>query len=165
MPADAHRPSIRLPVAELREVAHELAAQRERWEPHVAHDPVRRTFCELARDERLNAWLICWMEGHDTGFHDHDGSGGAVTVLSGRLMEERLRMWSAPTRRPVEAGEGFDFGPADIHRVHHAGGAPAVSLHVYSPPLAAMGAYVVAPEGTLQRHTVPEGEELRPVAA
>jgi hypothetical protein len=56
------------------------------------------------------------------------------------------------------------FGAADIHRVLHAGGGPAIRLHAYSPPLA-RGAYEVRPDGVLVRHSVAADEELRPVAA
>ena len=51
----------------------------------------------------------------------------------------------------VRAGESFSFEPQDIHRVTHVDGAPAVTIHVYSPPLHAMGAYEVTEEGRLRR--------------
>ena len=53
--------------------------------------------------------------------------------------------------------------PSDIHRVLHAGGGPAVTIHAYSPPLWRMGAYEVAPGGELRRHSVSYAEELRPL--
>jgi hypothetical protein len=43
--------------------------------------------------------------------------------------------------------------------------APAVSIHAYSPPLWRMGAYAVAPDGTLRRESISYAEELRPVDA
>jgi hypothetical protein len=49
--------------------------------------------------------------------------------------------------------------------VRHAGSDPAVTLHVYSPPLLSMGAYVVGENGRLQRQTIPASEELRPMGA
>jgi predicted metal-dependent enzyme (double-stranded beta helix superfamily) len=59
-------------------------------------------------------------------------------------------------------GESFHFSPADIHRVRHAGSGPAVTLHVYSPPLLRMGAYEVGDDGVLARHTMSYEQELRP---
>ena len=41
---------------------------------------------------------------------------------------------------PIYSGS-FHFCPADIHRISHAGTEPAVTLHVYSPPLLRMGTY------------------------
>ena len=51
---------------------------------------------------------------HDTGFHDHDISAGAVAVVSGAVREERLRMDGPPQDRTFVAGGSFHFSPADI---------------------------------------------------
>ena len=110
-------------------------------------------------------WLIHWEEGHDTGFHDHDRSGGHVMVVSGAVREDRLVVGGPPSTRVVHAGESFSFEPADIHRVTHVEGEPAVTIHVYSPPLQRMGAYIVESDGTLRRESLPSDEELRPLAA
>ncbi len=103
------------------------------------------------------------MEDHDTGFHDHDVSAGAVAVVSGAVREERLRVEGAPAQRTCATGQSFHFEPADVHRVRHAGPDPAVTLHVYSPPLLRMGAYVIGQNGVLARHSKPCSEELRPL--
>jgi len=105
------------------------------------------------------------MNDHDTGYHDHDLSSGAVAVTAGCVREERLVLGGAPRARTVAAGESFTFGAADIHRVSHAGAEPAVTLHAYSPPLWRMGSYAVAPDGTLRRESISYAEELRPAEA
>jgi hypothetical protein len=51
----------------------------------------------------------------------------------------------------VGEGEAFTFEPTDIHRVVYEDGEPAVTVHVYSPPLHAMGSYEVTEEGRLLR--------------
>jgi quercetin dioxygenase-like cupin family protein len=107
----------------------------------------------LHLDDEVEVWLICWEEGHDTGFHDHDRSGGAVVVLEGVVREERLVLGGPASERVVAAGEAFEFEAADIHRVTHVEGAPAVTVHVYSPPLAAMGAYEIE-DGRLRRRSL-----------
>jgi len=104
-------------------------------------------------------------EDHDTGFHDHDLSSGAVVVAQGSVVEERLRLGGAPEVRRYVPGDVFDFSPMDIHRVVHAGGTPATTLHAYSPPLRRMGAYLVEPSGTLQRHPMAKDQELRPLTS
>lgn len=78
------------------------------------------------------------------------------------MREERLTIGGAPRRRVFSAGQRFSFSPADIHRVRHTGAVPAVTIHVYSPPLPRMGAYAVESGGALVRHTVPYTDELRP---
>ena len=116
--------------------------------PRPPRRPTSASTRSSCRDEHVSAWLICWMDDHDTGFHDHDVSSGAVAVVAGRASrEERLRWAGRRTHASFGAGEVFDFTAADIHRVRHAGGAPAVTLHAYSPPLWRMGAYVVEPDG------------------
>ena len=105
------------------------------------------------------------MDDHDTGYHDHDLSAGAVAVARGAVREERLVLGGAPAARTAAAGESFTFGPADIHRVSHAGGEPAITVHAYSPPLWRMGAYEVLPTGELRRWSLSYAEELRPIGA
>jgi len=108
-------------------------------------------------------WLICWMDDHDTGFHDHDVSCGALAVASGVVIEERLALGGPPVRRRLRAGEALDFAASDIHRVAHGGGGPAITINAYSPPLWRMGAYECLPTGDLQRHSISYVEELRPL--
>jgi hypothetical protein len=163
--ATVHRPQGRdLSGPELETFVAELAAQPELWIDFVKHDSTQRVYSELLSDEHLTAWLICWMDDHDTGFHDHDTSAGAVAVVGGGVREQRLTIAGPPRDRAFAAGETFHFSPADIHRVRHAGEDPAVTLHVYSPPLLRMGAYVIGDDGVLARHSVSSSEELRPLS-
>ncbi len=149
--------------AELRELVAELAARPDEWRHLVAHDPAARTYEQLRRDEHVAVWLICWMDDHDTGFHDHDISCGALAVADGEVVEERLAVGGPPLRRRIGVGEALDFGASDIHRVAYAGDRPAVTIHAYSPPLWRMGAYETMPSGELRRHSVSYAEELRPL--
>lgn len=147
---------------ELEAFVRELADRPELWIDFVRHDASQRVYEELLGDEHLTAWLICWIDDQDTGFHDHDVSAGAVAVVSGDVREERLAIGGEPFARKFSAGEAFHFAASDIHRVRHGGSDPAVTLHVYSPPLARMGAYAIGDDGVLQRRTMPSSQELRP---
>ena len=147
--------------AELELAAAELLRRPEDWSTHVHHDPSgSRTYRRLARDEHLEAWLICWNDGNDTGFHDHDLSHGAVGVAAGRVREETLALGGEPVVREVAAGGVFSFDATDIHRVLHLGDEPAVTLHLYSPPLRRMGAYEVQADGRLSRRAIAADAEL-----
>jgi predicted metal-dependent enzyme (double-stranded beta helix superfamily) len=160
------RPCDALSLPELRALARRLAGEPSRWRHLVRHDPRARIFERLLDEPSVQAWLICWMPGHDTGFHDHDLSSGAVAVLDGGVREERLILGGASAlARQYHAGDLFDISPADIHRVVHDGPEAAVTLHVYSPRIARPGAYSVSPQGVLRRHAAPSGEELRPLEA
>jgi predicted metal-dependent enzyme (double-stranded beta helix superfamily) len=151
--------------AELEALVGDLADSPELWIELVKHDRSQRHYEEIFSDKHVTAWLICWMEDHDTGFHDHDVSCGAVAVVSGCVREERLTLDGRGSERLARAGETFNFSATDIHRVRHAGRDPAVTLHVYSPPLLSMGAYVVGENGRLERQRIPASEELRPMGA
>ncbi len=148
---------------ELERFVRELALRPELWIDLVKHDRTQRVYEELLSDDHVTAWLICWMENHDTGFHDHDISSGAVAVVSGRVREQRLTLDGSPADAVFKAGASFSFLPTDIHRVRHAGDTPTVTLHAYSPPLLSMGAYVIEDGERLKRQTVPSSEELRPI--
>jgi hypothetical protein len=69
---------------ELESFVRELAEQPELWIELVKHDADQRVYEELLSDQHVTAWLICWMDEQDTGFHDHDVSAGAVAVVGGR---------------------------------------------------------------------------------
>src|SRR4051794_18726827 len=90
---------------------------------------------ELAGGRHLSVWLVRWSEGHDTGFHDHDLSAGACAVVKGEIREERLTLDGPPERRIAGPGDVFAVSAADIHRVSHVSGDPAVTVHAYSPPV------------------------------
>ena len=59
------------------------------------------------------------------------------------------------------AGQIFTVPAVAIHRVLHAGDAPAVTIHAYSPPLTRTGAYRLGPDGELEREPLSFEDELR----
>ncbi len=62
-------------------------------------------------EQFVNAWVICWSEDQDTGFHDHDESGAAIAVISGSVREDRLRLGGEPRSRELGAGATFTVPP------------------------------------------------------
>ncbi|MCI4674814.1 cysteine dioxygenase [Candidatus Mycolicibacterium alkanivorans] len=116
-----------------------------------------RWFTRLHTDDELDVWLISWVPGHTTELHDHGGSLGALTVLSGALHEYR---WDGEQlrRRRLDAGDQAAF---PLGWVHDVVGAPTVaaasttlSVHAYSPPLTVMSYYEVSERNTVRRtHT------------
>ena len=152
---------------ELKRFAAALAARPERWAHHVRHAGEVRVYEQIWDDADVNAWVICWSQDQDTGYHDHDESSAAVAVVSGRVREERLALEGPPRSREVVAGETFVVPSVAIHRVLHAGSGPAVTIHAYSPPLTRTGVYRIAADGELHRESLPSETELAadPVAA
>jgi hypothetical protein len=103
-----------------------LADRPELWIDLVRHDVAQRHYAELFSDEHLTAWMICWMEDHDTGFHDHDLSAGALAVVRGAVHEERLAIEGPAqrrlTRRPMSYEEelhAVDIGRGEVEAVAH----------------------------------------------
>jgi quercetin dioxygenase-like cupin family protein len=150
---------------ELQQFVETLAATPELWRELVRHSSDGRVYEQIWDDEQVNAWVICWSEDQDTGFHDHDRSEAAIAVIDGQVREDRLRLGGAPESRLIGPGETLVVPPVAIHRVLHAGDRPAVTIHAYSPPLRSTGAYRIGPAGELERASVSYEEELRPAAA
>ena len=154
-----------LSIEQLRHFAAGLAASPQRWEHLVRHADDIRVYEQIWDDEDVNAWLICWSEDQDTGFHDHDDSAAAISVVSGRVREDRLTLGGRPQSRELGQGTTFTVAPVAIHRVLHAGGEPAVTIHAYSPPLRRQGAYSLDAGGALLRIAQSWEDELRADAA
>jgi predicted metal-dependent enzyme (double-stranded beta helix superfamily) len=129
----------------LRQLVLDLAASPQRWLHLVEYDPARRWYQRLLREEDREVWLLSWLPGQRTGFHDHGRSAGAFTVVQGCLRER-----TAPGGRPEAAGAMLlpgsvrSFGPRYIHDVGNESAAPAVSVHAYSPPLTTMDRFDVS---------------------
>jgi predicted metal-dependent enzyme (double-stranded beta helix superfamily) len=151
---------------QLKRFVAQLAGESQRWRPLVRHERDVRVYEQIFADARVNAWVICWSGGQDTGFHDHDESAGAISVIRGRVRDERLTVGAgrpalAPRVRVFTAGQRFSVPPTAIHRVIHDGAEPAITIHAYSPPLTRMGAYRVGPHGELTREAFSCERELR----
>ena len=117
----------------------------------------QRWFTRIHGDEELDVWLISWVPGHPTELHDHGGSLGALTVVSGSLSEYR---WDGRDlrRRRLDAGDQAGFPLGWVHDVVwtperdlSAPVSPTLSVHAYSPPLTAMSYYEVTERKTLRR--------------
>jgi len=151
--------------AELCRLVAGIAATPALWQPLVRADTRERHFAQLSLDEHVGVWVITWAFGNDTGFHDHDVSSGAVAVVRGEIVEERLVVGGPPRRLPRRAGETFGFDASHVHRMRKDDDALAISIHAYSPPLSRMGAYEVDADGALLRRSISSAEELRSAGA
>ena len=129
-------------------VAAEVAAGRY---PYVQYDEAERWHQRLYRDRRVDVWLISWLPSQGTELHDHGGSSGAFTVLSGELAEAIPAGGGWLAERVRRAGDSVGFGPHYVHDVRNLGDQPAVSVHAYSAPLSSMTYYELGPAGELRR--------------
>ena len=109
----------------------------------------------LWEDEDSIAWLNVARDPRDTGFHDHDGSSVGVYVIAGSVTNEGLPAGGARRVRRYQPGDSFWVPASGIHRMSHDLG--AITVHVYSPPLRAIGYYEEI-DGLLQRTLGPPDE-------
>ncbi|GAA2067070.1 cysteine dioxygenase [Williamsia deligens] len=117
--------------------------------------PTERWSTRLHSDDDVDVWLISWTPGTSTELHDHAGSLGALTVVSGGLTEYR---WTGRDlrARTLDAGDQASFPLGWVHDVMRNPSTPVtveptLSVHAYSPPLTAMSYYEVTPEQSLRR--------------
>src|SRR5947208_16153899 len=152
---------MRLTTGELERFVEGLAAEPELWRDLVRPSTDGRVYEQIWDDEVVNAWVICWSEDQDTGYHDHDRSTAAITVVKGQVREERLCIGGGARGNVHGPGDTLTLPATAIHRVLHAGEGPAVSIHAYSPPLTRTGAYRVTEDGRLEREALAADSELR----
>jgi rhodanese-related sulfurtransferase len=122
---------------ELVDIVERFASRPEEWMERVRLSPDRRWYERLYCGPNHDVWVISWLPGQSTGFHDHGASSGAFVVAAGFLEEH------PPGEQPhvVLAAKSRAFGPGYTHDVRNVSLAPAISIHAYSPPLAEMNRY------------------------
>jgi predicted metal-dependent enzyme (double-stranded beta helix superfamily) len=144
--------------AQLAERVRLLTATPAEWVARVRLDTEGRWYEQIGVDDSHEIWLISWLPGHTTGFHDHGVSAGAFGVVWGEL-DEYLPSAGAPApARKVTSGVVRSFGPGYVHDVRNTSTSSlAVSVHAYSPPLSEMNRYELTAGGLVVRGT--EGTE------
>jgi quercetin dioxygenase-like cupin family protein len=118
--------------------------------PYVDFDPDERWHQRIYRDRRIDIWLISWLPSQGTQLHDHGGSSGAFTVLSGTLTETVVTGARTLHDNERDTGSAVGFGPHYVHDVRNTSDSPAVSVHAYSAPLTTMNYYDLS-DGELVR--------------
>ena len=110
--------------------------------------PTERQYYRVLATPAYEAWVICWPSGGSLDLHDHGGSSGAFSIVSGELDEATIEDGATIVRRHGP-GATTGFGPSHIHAVANRGTATATSVHVYSPPLDSMAYYAADQGGAL----------------
>jgi predicted metal-dependent enzyme (double-stranded beta helix superfamily) len=136
-----------------------LTATPADWVTRVRLDSDGRWYERIQLSDTHEVWLISWLPGQSTGFHDHGASAGAFGVVWGALDECVMpRSGSRALVSQVASGDVRAFGPRYVHDVRNsAASTVAVSVHAYSPPLSEMTRYDLTPGGLVVAGT--EGEE------
>jgi len=123
-------------------------AAADYWRSIVRFTTHERWFRRLALTDDYEIWLLSWLPGQRTGFHDHGDAAGAFAVAAGDLRESLASPGRTAVRvRTAAAGSVTRFGRRHVHDVANVSAGRAVSVHAYSPPLTAMRRYELTAAG------------------
>jgi rhodanese-related sulfurtransferase len=128
-----------------------MVASFDTWIERVRLRADRRWYERLYHGPDYDVWVISWLPGQSTGFHDHGASSGAFVVATG-VLEERRPDGGAHV---VRDGKPRAFGPDYTHDVRNVSLAPAISIHACSPPLTEMNEYELDGGQLIPRHGAP----------
>src|SRR6185436_20406869 len=96
-----------------------IAGRPDLWQPLIVIDRERRRYELLYEDDRVDIWVLSWMPGQRTGFHDHDRSDVALVCAQGVLDEGSLAIDAVAETVRMTPGVSR-IGPAGyIHAVAH----------------------------------------------
>ncbi len=125
------------------------------WERYVFYSPVHYTRNLVDTTDAVEFIVLCWAPGQEARIHDHGASHCFMVALSGEVVEARYAVPGAegpagaaeagpcPALRPLGETALVPGGPASyinnalaVHSVaNRSKDTPAVTLHVYSPPI------------------------------
>jgi predicted metal-dependent enzyme (double-stranded beta helix superfamily) len=148
------------PQDRLRKLVGGIAGRPGDWSQLVRFSPGQRWYHRLELADDYEIWLLSWLPGQHTGFHDHGEAAGAFAVACGQLSERTVPAGQRrASNRTVAAGGVRSFGSHYVHDVLNTSAGPAVSVHAYSPPLTAMRRYELTAEGLRQVATKEAGRD------
>lgn len=102
----------------------------------------------VCRNDFVEMLVLCWLPGHRTPIHDHNGSHGGVRVQEGRLWETIFH-FDVVDGLQYKAARDYEPGAvtgSDIPDIHQLGNPDVseqnlVTIHVYAPPLGVLHTY------------------------
>ncbi|HEY7147558.1 MAG TPA: cysteine dioxygenase family protein [Streptosporangiaceae bacterium] len=144
----------------LGELAGQVAARSGEWGHLVRFGAGQRWHHRLELAAGYEIWLLSWLPGQRTGFHDHGDAAGAFAVACGQLCERTVPPGQrAASSRTLATGTVRSFGSRYVHDVLNLSAGLAVSVHAYSPPLTAMRRYELTTAGLAQAGTGRAGRD------
>jgi len=134
--------------SELDALLRKLELEPEELRPHLGFKPNTYTRHRIFRSDLCEMLVLCWLPGHRTAIHDHNGSYGAIRICEGAMEEEIFAMNEAgevefDTVHTRATGEVTGTGVPDIHRIGNAEGNAErmLTIHIYAPPLRVINTY------------------------
>lgn len=132
---------------QLRRIVVNASEDCDSWLEAVRFRTDERWYQRVGEFDGHELWLLSWLPGQSTMFHDHGMSCGALRVLTGTLEEHVPAEGGTSIARILRAGDYRSFGRDYVHDVRNVSEAPAVSLHAYAPRLTTMNRYRLTDQG------------------
>jgi predicted metal-dependent enzyme (double-stranded beta helix superfamily) len=142
-----------LPLEAQRNIAAGLAHIQRSVPTSPADDPEAPRSIRLIAADGYDVWLITWPPGSGIGDHDHGESMCVMGIVTGALIES-----VGTTRRMRQPGTTMVTPPGTTHRLSNSASTETTSLHVYSPPLAAVTYH---DDGPAKRESDPRSAPIR----
>lgn len=145
--------------------------------PYCFHDPSKPYTRNLIATDHTSYTLLalCWSVGQCSPIHDHPGDGCYMRVIEGAIFEKRFRIIEGSSSRLVCTAHdvyspnqlAFIHDVMGLHQIgchnHHSNywinhglvsSQPAVSLHLYTPPIRHCNVYTSSMVGDKDTGTV-----------
>lgn len=97
------------------------------------------------KDSRFEVLIMCWGKDQKSPIHDHFESFSVEKIFSGKIINTNYQLLDPQTdeiketdSQTLDIGEVIFSNPGAIHKIEPANDLPAVSIHLYSPPLKQM---------------------------
>lgn len=129
-------------------IARAIASRLDEWHDLVHMDATMRWHARLHGTADHDVWLESWLPGQGASWHDHGGSASVMVVARGEL-EERIPLlggFMTQVRR-IPEGTARPLRRRQVHELANVSCTPALSVHVYSPPLETTRGYEIGAKG------------------
>jgi len=105
------------------------------WKNHINFSDFNYQRKLVHQGEQVEILILSWKKGQKTKIHDHSENGCVLSVLQGKLKEQRYCNETLNTMHKTEVSIG-NYNYIDNSRYYHDIEAleDSVSLHIYSPP-------------------------------
>lgn len=89
----------------------------------------------VIRTDQLEMLVVCWMPGQHTAVHGHGPTDGVVVMQEGCMQNTTFLPNGKQITQVFEAGDIIHTPVGTQHRMANTSDAPAMTLHIYAPPL------------------------------